>query len=80
IHGARVGWINGYDDGSFRPDAAITRAEFIALVNRMLGRDPESESEYLASLIYWQDNAEASAWYYLDVQQASKTHYYTPNS
>jgi hypothetical protein len=74
VHGAKVGWINGYEDGTFRPDAAITRAEFMALVNRMLGRDPTLESDNLPSIVYWIDNANRDAWYYLDVQEASKTH------
>ena len=39
---AKMGWINGYPDGSFRPDATITRAEMMAMINRALGRTPKS--------------------------------------
>lgn len=38
---AKMGWINGYPDGSFRPDATITRAEMMAMINRALGRHAE---------------------------------------
>ena len=34
--------INGYSDGTFKPDNSVTRAEFIAIVNRMLGLTTES--------------------------------------
>jgi hypothetical protein len=62
------------EDGTFRPDAAVTRVEFMALVNRMLSRDPALESDHLPSVVYWADNADREAWHYLDVQEASKTH------
>ncbi|MCR8630104.1 pectate lyase [Paenibacillus radicis (ex Xue et al. 2023)] len=34
------GIIQGYSDSTFKPDGTITRAELIALVNRVLGRSP----------------------------------------
>jgi hypothetical protein len=80
IHGARVGWISGYPDSTFRPDAAINRAEFVALLNRMLGRDPVNESDHLSSGIYhWKDNTDRSEWYYLDIMEASNSHIHSPN-
>ncbi len=40
---AAAGWVNGYEDGSFRPDQSITRAETVVLLNRALGRTPNPE-------------------------------------
>lgn len=74
---AKMGWINGYPDGSFRPDATITRAELMAMVNRALGRTPKSEDDLLSGMKTWRDNANVNAWYYLDVQEATNSHTYT---
>ena len=65
---ANKGWINGYPDGTFRPNQYITRAEAMTLVNRVLNRLPENSSDLLDSMIKWPDNADASVWYYLAVQ------------
>ena len=70
------GWINGYPDGTFRPDRKITRAESMALVNRVLARDPASPDDLLANMIRWPDNMDTGAWYYLDVQEATNSHDY----
>ena len=74
---AKVGWINGYPDGSFRPDQNVTRAELMAMVNRALGRTPKSEDDLLSGMKTWRDNANVKAWYYLDVQEATNDHTYT---
>ncbi|MCU6790447.1 S-layer homology domain-containing protein, partial [Agathobaculum ammoniilyticum] len=37
-YGQMHGWINGYKDGMFRPDASITRAEAAKLINRVTSR------------------------------------------
>lgn len=74
---AKMGWINGYPDGSFRPDATITRAEMMAMINRALGRTPKSVSDLLSGMKTWSDNANTGAWYYLDVQEATNSHTYT---
>ena len=74
---AKVGWINGYPDGSFRPDQNVTRAELMAMVNRALGRTPKSEDDLLSGMKTWRDNANVNAWYYLDVQEATNDHTYT---
>ena len=58
-----MGWINGYPDGSFRPDATITRAEMMAMINRALGRTPQSADDLLPGMKVWSDNANVSAWY-----------------
>ena len=71
---ANAGWINGYPDGSFRPNAYITRAEAMTLVNSMLGRMPHKD-HMLENMVKWPDNPEA-AWYYEAVQEATNGHDY----
>ena len=73
----KMGWINGYPDGSFRPDATITRAEMMAMINRALDRTPKSADDLLSGMKTWRDNANVNAWYYLDVQEATNSHTYT---
>ena len=70
------GWITGYPDGTFRPDNKITRAEAMTLVNRVLKRLPETEEDLHDDMIKWSDNSDASQWFYLDVQEATNSHYY----
>ena len=77
---ANKGWINGYPDGTFRPNQYITRAEAMTLVNRVLNRLPENTSDLLDSMIKWPDNADTSAWYYLAVQEATNSHEYSDKS
>lgn len=77
---ANKGWINGYPDGTFRPNQYITRAEAMTLVNRVLNRLPENSSDLLDSMIKWPDNSDASAWYYLAVQEATNSHEYSDKS
>ncbi|MEG2138581.1 MAG: S-layer homology domain-containing protein, partial [Oscillospiraceae bacterium] len=72
---AALGWIQGYTDGSFRPDAPITRAEAMTLINRVLCRIPESESDLLKDMTIWPDN-QPGVWYYLAVQEATNGHDY----
>lgn len=77
---ANKGWINGYPDDTFRPNQYITRAEAMTLVNRVLNRLPENSSDLLDSMIKWPDNSDASAWYYLAVQEATNSHAYSDKS
>ena len=77
---ANKGWINGYPDGTFRPNQYITRAEAMTLINRVLNRLPENSSDLLDSMIKWPDNSDASAWYYLAVQEATNSHAYSDKS
>lgn len=65
--------INGYPDGTFRPDQKITRAEAMAIVNRVLKRAPEKD-HLLKDMIEWPDNLNTAAWYYADVQEATNSH------
>lgn len=70
---AAFGWISGYPDGTFRPDARITRAEAMTMINRVLCRMPQSESDLLDSMVTWPDN-KPSDWHYLSVQEATNSH------
>ena len=72
---AKLGWINGYPDGSFRPDRNVTRAELMAMINRATGRAPKSADAFLPGMKTWSDNT-ADKWYYLDVQEATNSHSY----
>ena len=73
---AKLGWITGYPDGSFRPDRNVTRAELMAMINRATGRAPKSADAFLSGMKTWSDNT-ADKWYYLDVQEATNSHSYT---
>ena len=72
---AKLGWITGYPDGSFRPDRNVTRAELMAMINRATGRAPKSADAFLPGMKTWSDNT-ADKWYYLDVQEATNSHSY----
>lgn len=73
---AKLGWINGYPDGTFRPDKNVTRAELMAMINRATGRAPKSADAFLPGMKTWIDNT-FDKWYYLDVQEATNSHSYT---
>ena len=72
---AQYGWINGYEDGTFKPDNYITRAEVTTIVNRMLHRFPENKDSLLSNMIVFKDNPE-NEWYYLAIQEAANSHDY----
>ncbi len=72
---ANHGWIKGYEDGSFKPDQKITRAETMTLVNRVLKRLPETKDDLHKDMKTWPDNQNESAWFYLAVQEATNSHY-----
>ena len=71
---AMAEWINGYPDGTFLPDQAITRAEAVTLVNNVLQRKPHAD-HMLDTMIKWPDNPEG-AWYYEAIQEATNSHDY----
>ena len=73
---AKLGWITGYPDGTFRPDKNVTRAELMAMINRATGRAPKSADAFLPGMKTWSDNT-SDKWYYLDVQEATNSHSYT---
>ena len=67
--------VNGYEDGTFRPDQMITRAETMAIINRLLKRAPDA-NYMLDDMIKWPDNMDTSKWYYAVVQEATNSHEY----
>lgn len=75
---ASIGWIEG-ENGIFRPDDNITRAEVMTIVNRMLGRQPKTRDDLIEGMTEWVDNNE-NAWYYLAVQEATNSHEYERNA
>lgn len=70
---ASLGWIQGYTDGSFKPDQNITRAEAASMINRMLHRLPETVEDLLDGMIQWPDN-QPNDWYYINMQEATNSH------
>ncbi len=76
IKASENGWILGYPDKTFRPNAFITRGEAMAMVNRVLNRNPESKEDLWKEMKEWPDNQEIGKWYYLDVQEATNSHTY----
>lgn len=69
--------VNGYPDGTFRPDNKIIRAESMTIVNNTLRRTPCKEGLLpVSEMINWPDNA-VSAWYYEAVQEATNSHEYS---
>ena len=73
---ADYGWINGYEDGTFRPDKLIVRAEAMTIINRVLQRVPENTDDLLDDMVKWADNMDTSKWYYIAVQEATNSHDY----
>jgi hypothetical protein len=67
--------VTGYEDGTFKPNQNITRAEAMTLINRVLSREVD-EAGLLADATQWPDNT-ADKWYYLAVLEATNTHDYT---
>lgn len=71
---AAYGWIRGYEDGTFKPEQNITRAEAMTMINRVLNRIPEKSSDLYEGMTMWPDNADENIWYYLPVQEATNGH------
>ena len=72
---ANAGIVDGYEDGTFRPQQNITRAEAVTMVNRTVDRHPDADY-LLDNMVTWPDNPE-SAWYYAQIQEATNAHAYT---
>lgn len=70
-----LGWINGYGS-TYEPDKYITRAETVAILNRVLNRAPQTTSDLLSGLNTFND-VSVTSWYYLDVEEAANSHTYT---
>ena len=75
---ANAGIVDGYPDGTFRPQQYITRAEAMTMVNRTIDRHPDAD-HLLDDMTVWPDNPE-TAWYYEQVQEATNSHEYTMNT
>lgn len=74
---SRVGLIQGFQDGTFRPNVNITRAQACVIVNRALNRKPDEEHLLPEKqMIVWPDNNPGD-WYYADMQEATNSHDYT---
>ena len=74
---ATSGWVQGYSDGTFRPNQAITRAETAAMINRISGRLVERVEDLLPDMQTWPDNATVNAWYYFYIQSATNSYNFT---
>ena len=70
---AELGWIKGFEDGTFRPDTYITRAQAMTMISRVLNRIPEENSDLLAGMNTWPD-CNPGDWFYLAVQEATNSH------
>ena len=72
-----LGLIEGYPDGTIRPDNTITRAEACTIVNRTLGRVPDKDHLLPEEdMVLWPDNSDVNAWYYAQMQEATNSHDY----
>jgi len=73
---AMYNWVQGYNGqgGKFYPDYPVTRAETVAVINRVFGRLPQSAADLLPDMITWPDNMDIGAWYYLYIQAASNSY------
>lgn len=78
---SRNGWINGYEDGTFKPDSPINRAETVTMINRLLSRNPQSLNDMIITgMNVFKDNTDVNAWYFLQIQEAANGHDYSRNT
>lgn len=71
---ASNGWVQGYEDGTFRPDQPITRAEAMTIINRMLDRGV-SKGYVCKGAVRYTDN-DPGSWYYYEILEATNDHEY----
>ena len=71
-----AGWLNGYADGSFKGDNAITRAEVVTVVNKATGRiaDEGYINKNLSSLNKFTDLKNNSHWAFYAIAESANTH------
>lgn len=75
---AQYGWIGGYADGSFKPNAAITRAEVTTIVNRMLNRSADtSHMDAHEKQLRLFPDVKNTFWAYYTILEATNSHHYT---
>ena len=77
VDSIKYGWINGYGDGTFRPNNPITRGEVTAIVNHMLGREADKQfvQNHSDELNAFSDIT-SKHWAYYHVAEATNTHRY----
>ena len=71
-----AGWLNGYADGTFKGDNAITRAEVVTVVNKATGRiaDEGYINKNLSSLNKFTDLKNNSHWAFYSICESTNTH------
>ena len=79
LRAAALGWVQGYQDGSYRPNNSITRAQVVTMINRVLCRIPEENADLLKGMSSFTDCAEDD-WCYLAIQEATNSHGYKTKS
>ena len=72
---ADLGFVQGYEDQTFRPDKTISRAEVMTVMNKILGRAPSEEYVKAQNFNPYSD-LQKNSWYYTDVIEATITHNY----
>ena len=81
VSAAVKGWINGYPDGSFKPDNNILRCEAVKTINALLGRMPDTN--YIdaneTSLVNFPDLSQTH-WAYYEIMEATNGHEHTIQS
>ena len=77
ISAAEKGWINGYNDGTFRPNRTLTRAEAVTIINRVLERYPDYNSISNRTAIRFFPDLSSSHWAYTQIMEACQSHEYT---
>ena len=75
----KYGWINGYDDGTFRPNATVTRACVATIVDHMLGRSADEDFVDDADGIVKFSDLDDSYWAYYNIMEATNAHTYCQN-
>ena len=68
------GWVVGLFDGVFQKDRAFTRSELAALLNRLLGREPEALSDLPIGMPLFSDNLDTASASFLAMQEAAVDH------
>ena len=79
LRAAALGWVQGYQDGSYRPNNSITRAQVVTMINRVLCRMPEENADLLKGMSSFPDCAEDDRCY-LAIQEATNSHGYKTKS
>jgi hypothetical protein len=74
ISAAAKGWIKGYEDGTFKPNQYVTRAEFVTVVNNVLERKVKAENIPADAKQF--TDLEKGKWYYEAMEEAINSHKY----